>query len=146
MMHLEEILEYLPQRYPFLMIDRVLEVQDKRITAVKNVSINEPFFTGHFPQMPILPGVLILEALAQAGGILAYKTLNSKPSASAKLFFAGIDNARFKQLVVPGDQLFLHVELIKMRQEIWKFTGEAKVDGKVVCSADLMAARREDNI
>lgn len=146
MMHLEEILEYLPQRYPFLMIDRVIEIQDKHITALKNISINEPFFTGHFPHLPVMPGVLILEALAQAGGILAYKTLNSKPTSASKLFFAGIDNARFKQLVVPGDQLFLHVELIKMRQEIWKFKGEAKVDGKVVCSAELMAARRDENL
>ncbi|CAN5323719.1 3-hydroxyacyl-ACP dehydratase FabZ [soil metagenome] len=145
MMHLEEILEYLPQRYPFLLIDRVIDVQDNHITALKNVSVNEPFFTGHFPHMPIMPGVLILEALAQAGGILAYKSVNSKPTATSKLFFAGIDNARFKQLVVPGDQLFLHVELVKMRQEIWKFKAEAKVDGKVVCSADLLAARREEN-
>jgi 3-hydroxyacyl-[acyl-carrier-protein] dehydratase len=121
----------------------VLECEPgKRLVGVKNVSVNEPMFTGHFPERPIFPGVLIMEALAQATGILAFKTTETKPDGSSLYYFAGIDNCRFKQPVVPGDQLILEVEVVKAKRGIWKFTGEAKVDGKVVASADLMCAQQ----
>lgn len=143
-MDIYEVLEYLPHRYPFLLIDRVLDFEPgKSLVAIKNVSINEPFFPGHFPQRPIFPGVLIMEALAQATGILAFKSTDTKPSNKSLYYFAGIDNARFKQPVQPGDQLRLEVEVIKAKRGIWKFKGEAKVDGKVVASADLMCAEQE---
>lgn len=142
-MYIEEILEYLPQRFPFLLIDRVIEIQANTITAIKNVSINEPFFMGHFPNRPIMPGVLILEALAQAGGILAYACLGSKPTEKSSLYYAGIDNARFKQIVVPGDQLLMQVELLRRKQDIWKFKGIATVDGKLACAAEFLAAKKE---
>lgn len=142
-MDIQEILEHLPHRYPFLLVDRVLECEPgKRLKAVKNVSVNEPMFTGHFPERPIFPGVLIMEALAQATGILAFKTTNSKPDGSSLYYFAGIDNCRFKQPVVPGDQLILEVEVIKEKRGIWKFKAEARVDDKVVASADLMCAEQ----
>jgi 3-hydroxyacyl-[acyl-carrier-protein] dehydratase len=142
-MDIQEILEHLPHRYPFLLVDRVLECEPgKRLVAIKNVSVNEPMFTGHFPERPIFPGVLIMEALAQATGILAFKTTNSKPDGSSLYYFAGIDNCRFKQPVVPGDQLVLDVEVVKEKRGIWKFKAEAKVDGKVVASADLMCAEQ----
>ena len=140
---INEILEYLPHRYPFLLIDRVTDIEPgKSLTGYKNVTINEPFFPGHFPQRPVMPGVLILEALAQATGILAFRTIGKKPDGSSLYYFVGIDNARFKQPVEPGDQLHLHVEFIKEKRNIWKFVGTASVDGKVVCSADLMCAER----
>lgn len=143
-MDIQEILEHLPHRYPFLLIDRVLEVEPgKRLRALKNVSVNEPCFTGHFPERPIFPGVLIMEALAQATGILAFKTNNTKPSDGSLYYFAGIDNCRFKQPVVPGDQLILEVAIVKERRGIWKFTAEALVDGKIVASADLMCAEQK---
>ncbi|MCW8829124.1 MAG: 3-hydroxyacyl-ACP dehydratase FabZ [Gammaproteobacteria bacterium] len=142
-MDIQEILEHLPHRYPFLLVDRVLECEPgKRLVAIKNVSVNEPMFTGHFPERPIFPGVLIMEALAQATGILAFKTTNTKPDGSSLYYFAGIDNCRFKQPVLPGDQLVLEVEVVKEKRGIWKFKGEAKVDGKVVASADLMCAQQ----
>lgn len=142
---IQEILEYLPHRYPFLLIDRVVDyVDNKSLIAYKNVSVNEPFFTGHFPERPIFPGVLIMEAMAQATGILAFKSTQTKPSDGKLYYFAGIDNCRFKQPVVPGDQLYFEVEVIKARRGIWKFHGDAKVDGKIVASADLMCA--EQNI
>lgn len=142
-MDIQEILEHLPHRYPFLLVDRVLECEPgKRLLAIKNVSVNEPMFTGHFPERPIFPGVLIMEALAQATGILAFKTTNSKPDGSSLYYFAGIDNCRFKQPVVPGDQLVLDVEVIKEKRGIWKFKAEARVDDKVVASADLMCAEQ----
>lgn len=142
-MDIQEILEHLPHRYPFLLVDRVLECEPgKRLVAVKNVSVNEPMFTGHFPERPIFPGVLIMEALAQATGILAFKTTGNKPDGTSLYYFAGIDNCRFKQPVVPGDQMILDVQIVKERRGIWKFTGEAKVDGKVVASADLMCAEQ----
>lgn len=142
-MDIQEILEHLPHRYPFLLVDRVLECEPgKRLVAIKNVSVNEPMFTGHFPERPIFPGVLIMEALAQATGILAFKTTEKKPDGSSLYYFAGIDNCRFKQPVVPGDQLVLEVEVIKSKRGIWKFSAEAKVDGKVVASADLMCAEQ----
>nr|WP_305975128.1 3-hydroxyacyl-ACP dehydratase FabZ [Rheinheimera baltica] len=133
----------LPHRYPFLLIDRVLDfTPGESLTAVKNVSINEPIFTGHFPGMPIFPGVLILEAMAQATGILGFKTVTER-SENELYLFAAIDEARFKKPVVPGDQMIIDVKFLKERRNIWKFYGEAKVDGQVVCSAELMCARRE---
>lgn len=143
-MDIHEILKYLPHRYPFLLIDRVIEmVPGKSLTALKNVTSNEQFFVGHFPQRMVMPGVLILEALAQASGILAFKTTNTLPDNGSLYFFAGIDNARFKRVVEPGDQLRLEVEVIKHKQDIWKFKGTATVDGALVCSADMMSAKRK---
>ncbi len=140
-----EIIKYLPQRYPFLLLDRVLEYElEKYLIAIKNVTINEHFFVGHFPQAPIMPGVLLIEALAQASGVLALKTAEKRgQSAHGIYYFAGIDNARFKRPVVPGDQLKLHVKYVKDKRDIWKFSGEATVDGETVCSADLTSARRD---
>jgi len=125
-----------------LLVDRVLDFEPgKSLHAIKNVSINEPIFNGHFPNYAIFPGVLILEALAQATGILGFKTTQGRGEDEMYLF-ASIDNAKFKQPVVPGDTMHLHVEFIKERRGMWKYYGEARVDGKVVCSADLMCARK----
>lgn len=138
---IEEIMQLLPHRYPFLMVDRVVDFEEgKWLTAVKNVSVNEPCFTGHFPEKPIFPGVLILEALAQAMGILAFKTRELEKG--SLFYFAGIDSARFKKPVVPGDQLKLHVEVLKEVRGVTRFTGVATVDGKVACEAELMCARK----
>jgi len=138
-----DILKHLPHRYPFLLIDRVVDYEPgKTLVAIKNVTHNEPHFPGHFPNRPIMPGVLILEALAQATGILAFKTADHIPDENSLYYFVGIDNARFKQPVEPGDQLRLEVEFVKQMRGIWKFKGQALVDGKVVCSADLMCAER----
>lgn len=143
-MDIYEILEHLPHRYPFLLIDRVLECEPgKSLVGIKNVSHNEPYFPGHFPQRPVMPGVLILEALAQATGILAFRTLERVPDENSLYYFVGVDKARFKQPVEPGDQLRLEVEYVKQIRGIWKFNGQALVDGKVVCSAELMCAERE---
>ncbi len=139
-----DILKHLPHRYPFLLIDRVVDYEPgKTLVAIKNVTHNEPHFPGHFPSRPIMPGVLILEALAQATGILAFKTADHIPDENSLYYFVGIDNARFKQPVEPGDQLQLEVEFVKQMRGIWKFKGKALVDGKVVCSADIMCAERE---
>lgn len=141
---IHQILKHLPHRYPFLLIDRVTEVKPgESLTGYKNVTFNEPYFTGHFPQRPVMPGVLILEALAQATGILAFRTVGKIPDENSLYYFVGIDKARFKQPVEPGDQLVLHVEFVKEKRGIWKFVGTASVDGKVVCSADIMCAERE---
>lgn len=138
---IEEIMQLLPHRYPFLMVDRVVDFEEgKWLTAIKNVSVNEPCFTGHFPEKPIFPGVLIMEALAQAMGILAFKTRELEKG--SLFYFAGIDNARFKKPVVPGDQMTLHVEVLQEKRGITRFTGVASVDGKVVCEAELMCARK----
>ncbi|AZQ09844.1 MULTISPECIES: 3-hydroxyacyl-ACP dehydratase FabZ [Shewanella] len=143
-MDIKEILKYLPHRYPFLLIDRVLDyTPGETLHAIKNVTINEPFFVGHFPVAPVMPGVLILEAMAQATGLLAFKTMSSEPSPDVLYYFAGIDNARFKRVVEPGDQLHFEVKMIKERRGIGVFYGEAKVDGELVCSAEIMCARRE---
>ena len=143
-MGIEEIKKYLPHRYPFLLIDRVIDFEkDKRIVAQKNVTINEPFFTGHFPHHPVMPGVLIMEALAQAAGILSFKTMGSKPDANSVFYFVGIDGARFKKPVMPGDQLHLHVEILRQMRGIWKYKAEARVDGQVVAEAELMCAKRD---
>ena len=139
---IQEIQTLIPHRYPMLLVDRVLDFEPgKSLHAIKNVTYNEPVFTGHFPDFKIFPGVMILEALAQATGILGFKTVEDRDEKEMYLF-ASIDNARFKQPVVPGDTMHLHVEFIKERRNMWKFYGEAKVDGKVVCSADLMCARK----
>ncbi len=143
-MDIHEILEYLPHRYPFLLIDRVVEVvPGKSIHAYKNVTINEPFFVGHFPHHPVMPGVLIMEALAQAAGILSFKTEDKKPTQSDVFYFAGIDEARFKRPVMPGDQLHLHVEIERQMRGVWKFKGEARVDSQLAAEARLMCAKRD---
>lgn len=138
---IKEIMDLLPHRYPFLLVDRVTDyVLGESITAYKNITINEPCFTGHFPGQPIFPGVLILEAMAQVAGVLGFKTMGK----SDKLYlYAGIDSARFKRPVVPGDQLVFDVQLVKEKRGIWKFKGTALVDGAEVCSADFMCAMRE---
>ncbi|MCS4305778.1 MULTISPECIES: 3-hydroxyacyl-ACP dehydratase FabZ [Rheinheimera] len=142
-LQIQEIMALLPHRYPFLLIDRVLDfTPGESLTALKNVTINEPIFTGHFPGMPIFPGVLILEALAQATGILGFKTVTERAENELYLF-AAIDEARFKKPVLPGDTMILEVKFLKERRNMWKFYGEAKVEGQIVCSAELMCARRE---
>ncbi|AOE50353.1 3-hydroxyacyl-ACP dehydratase FabZ [Kangiella sediminilitoris] len=143
-MDIYEVMKHLPHRYPFLLIDRVLDyTPGESLTAIKNVTVNEPFFPGHFPHRPVFPGVLMLEALAQATGILAFKTTEDLPSDDSLYYFVGIDNARFKKPVEPGDQLLMEVEVIKRKRDMWKFSAKASVDGKVVCSADLMCARKD---
>ncbi|WP_416354731.1 3-hydroxyacyl-ACP dehydratase FabZ [Avibacterium paragallinarum] len=137
----KEIMTLLPHRYPFLLVDRVTDFEEgKWLNAIKNISVNEPCFTGHFPGEPILPGVLILEALAQSMGILAFKT--HELQGGELFYFAGIDDARFKRPVLPGDQMELYVEVIKERRGITAFTGIATVNGEVACEAKLMCARR----
>ncbi len=140
----QEIMRYLPHRYPFLMLDKVTHYEaGKSLTAIKNVTVNEPFFQGHFPQKAVMPGVMILEAMAQATGILGFKTENVDPDDQSSLYyFVGIDNARFKQVVIPGDTLEIVVDFVRARRGIYAFHGKAYVDGKVVCSADLMCTRR----
>jgi 3-hydroxyacyl-[acyl-carrier-protein] dehydratase len=143
-MDIHEILKHLPHRYPFLLVDRVLELEPgKTVHAYKNVTINEPFFVGHFPHHPVMPGVLIMEALAQAAGILSFKTMGSMPDEHSVFYFVGIDNARFKKPVMPGDQLHLHVSIERQMRGIWKYKAEARVDGNVVAEADLMCAKRD---
>ena len=142
-MDIHEILQYLPHRYPFLLVDRVLSCEPgKNIVALKNVSINEPFFPGHFPHFPVMPGVLIIEALAQAAAILSFKTMGKKPDDESVYYFVGIDNARFKKPVFAGDQLYLHVEITRTMKGIWKYSAQAKVDEKLVAEADLMCTLR----
>jgi 3-hydroxyacyl-[acyl-carrier-protein] dehydratase len=145
MMDINEIREYLPHRYPFLLVDRVVELdtEAKRIRAYKNVTINEPFFTGHFPQHPIMPGVLIIEAMAQAAGILGFKMMDVKPSDGTLYYFVGSDKLRFRQPVLPGDQLILEAKYLSVKRGIWKFECEARVDGKAVCSAEIICAERK---
>ena len=143
MMDIHEILKRLPHRYPFLLVDRVLELEKgKRILALKNVTMNEPFFTGHFPNRPVMPGVMMLEALAQAAAILAFDNVGVMPDDKTVFYFVGIDNARFKRPVEPGDQLMLHATLDRSRAGIVKFTAHAKVGEHVVVSADLMCTMR----
>ena len=137
---IKEIIRLLPHRYPFLLVDRVLEGEKmKSLVGLKNVSINEPFFQGHFPSEPIMPGVLILEGMAQAGGILAYYSMQEMIGEKL-VYFAGIDKVRFRRPVVPGDQLIYEVEVIKLKGKIWKMAGKAKVDDQVAAEAELMAA------
>jgi 3-hydroxyacyl-[acyl-carrier-protein] dehydratase len=143
MMDIHEILNKLPHRYPILLVDRVLELEKgKRIKALKNVTINEPFFMGHFPHRPVMPGVLMLEAMAQAAALLAFDTLGVTPDDKTVYYFAGIDGARFKRPVEPGDQLIMDVTLDRMKSSIFKFTGTCRVDGMVACEAELMCTMR----
>ena len=145
-MDINGILKHLPHRYPFLLLDRVLTLEPgKSIHAYKNVSINEPFFTGHFPHYPVMPGVLIVEALAQAAGVLSFKTAGEMPTDDSLFFFVGIDDARFKKQVIPGDQLHLHVEILRQMRGIWKYKAEARVEGELVAEANLMCAKRDIN-
>jgi 3-hydroxyacyl-[acyl-carrier-protein] dehydratase len=138
-MDIHEILEHLPHRYPFVLIDRVVSLElGKEIVAIKNVSVNEPYFPGHFPYHPVMPGVLIVEAMAQAAAILSFKTMDTKPSDDSVYYFAGIDSARFKKPVSPGDQIILNVKIDRILKGIWKYSGVATVDGAVVAEAQMM--------
>lgn len=138
-MDIHEILEHLPHRYPFVLVDRVLSMElGKEIFAIKNVSVNEPYFPGHFPYHPVMPGVLIVEAMAQAAALLSFKTMGTKPTNDSVYYFAGIDSARFKKPVSPGDQIVLHVKIDRILKGIWKYTGVAKVADEVVAEASMM--------
>lgn len=142
-MDIHQILKQLPHRYPILLVDRVLEIEKgKRIKALKNVSINEPYFTGHFPHRPVMPGVLMLEALAQAAALLAFDAVGVTPDDKTVYYFAGIDGARFKRPVEPGDQLILEVELDRMKAGIFKFKARAKVGEEIATEAELMCTMR----
>ncbi len=143
MMDIHQILKQLPHRFPFLLVDRVLEIEKgKRIKALKNVTMNEPFFSGHFPHRPVMPGVLMLEALAQAAALLAFDTLGVTPDDKTVYYFAGIDGARFKRPVEPGDQLILHAELDRMRSGIFKFKARATVGEELAVEAELICTMR----
>lgn len=144
-MDINEIMEYLPHRYPFLLIDRVLEcVPGESLRAVKNVTVNEPFFPGHFPHRPVMPGVMMLEALAQASGLLAFMTEGIRPGPDTALYFVGIDKARFRRPVGPGDQLILNARLERNRRGIWCFDASAAVDGEIAVNSKVMVALRAD--
>lgn len=144
MMDIKEIREYLPHRYPFLLVDRVIDLKLKEsIVAYKSVSINEPFFNGHFPQLPVMPGVLIVEAMAQAAGILGFKTLDKKPADGSVYLFAGADKIRFRRQVIPGDQLLLKVNYVSDRRGIWKFDCSAYVEESLAASATILCADRQ---
>jgi beta-hydroxyacyl-ACP dehydratase FabZ len=135
---ISEILAVMPHRYPFLLIDRVLEMEESKIRAVKNVTINEPHFLGHFPEVPVMPGVLIIEAMAQAGGFLLFSQVDDRED--KLIYFTGIDKCRFRKPVVPGDQLIFEVELVSKRRTFAKIRGRALVDGEVVCEAEMLSA------
>ena len=138
-MDIHEILDHLPHRYPFILIDRVISMElGNEIVALKNVTINEPFFPGHFPYHPVMPGVLIVEAMAQAAAILSFKTMGVKPSDDSVYYFAGIDSARFKRPVSPGDQIVFNVKIDRIIKGIWKYSGLASVDGQIVAEAQMM--------
>ena len=142
-MDISEVLEYLPHRYPFLLIDRVISCDlGKKIIALKNVTINEPFFMGHFPHHPVMPGVLIIEAMAQAAAILSFRTMNHKPDDRMVYYFVGIDRARFKKPVGPGDSLTLEVDLNRRMRNMWIYGGTARVNDAVVAEAELMCTIR----
>lgn len=139
-----EIMKQIPHRYPFILVDRIIDIEmGKKIKAIKNVTINEPYFTGHFPDYPVMPGVLIIEALAQAAGILGVLSIGEARKSNEIYFFAGIDNARFKRQVIPGDTLVLEVELIKRMRGLAKYRAQALVDGVLAAEADLLTAKRE---
>lgn len=139
-----EIRSFLMHRYPFLLVDRVIELElGKRIKALKNVTINEPFFQGHFPSYPVMPGVLIIEALAQTSGLLSLKSAGEKPESDSVYFFAGIDEARFKRPIVPGDTLILESELLAQKRGVVKYAVKASVDGQLACEAQLLCASRK---
>ena len=142
-MNIQEILEYLPHRYPFLLIDRVIEIElGKRIRALKNVSVNEPYFNGHFPYYKVMPGVLIVEAMAQAAAILSFRTMGIKPDDKSVYYFAGIDRARFKKPVMPGDQLVLDVSIERNVRSVVKYAGKAYVGEVLVAEAELLCTLR----
>ena len=144
-MTMQEILEYLPHRYPFLLIDRILELQEgQSIVALKNVTMNEPFFIGHFPNKPIMPGVLMIEAMAQAAAVLAYRSTQCSPKDGTLYYFAGIDNAKFRRVVIPGDQLRLVVNTLRSKRDVWKMAGEIYVDQDLVCSSEFLCVRKND--
>lgn len=143
MMDVKEIREYLPHRYPFLLVDRVESLTlGESIKAYKNVTVNEPFFNGHFPDEPVMPGVLIVEAMAQAAGILGFKTMDKKPADGSMYYFVGSDKLRFKKPVVPGDRLDLFAEIVSEKRGVWKFDVRAEVAGKMVSSATILCADR----
>ena len=143
MMDIHQILKLLPHRYPILLVDRVLEIEiGKNIKALKNVTINEPFFMGHFPKHPVMPGVLMIEAMAQAAALLSFSTLGVTPDDKTVYYFAGIDGARFKRPVGPGDQMIMDVSLLRMKSGIFKFKGVTRVDGNIACEAELMCTMR----
>lgn len=144
MMDVNEIREYLPHRYPFLLVDRVVELEKgDSIVAIKNVTVNEPYFNGHFPDHPVMPGVLIVEAMAQAAGILGFKTMDKKPQDGSIYYFVGSDKLRFKRPVVPGDQLKLEAKVVSERRGIWKFDVRASVEGDTVSTATILCADRK---
>ena len=141
-MNIYEVRKYLPHRYPFLLVDRIVEcVAGKYIVGIKNVSVNEPFFNGHFPDHPVMPGVLTMEALAQTAGILVFTTMGIKPDADNWFYLAGIDNARFKRLVIPGDQLKLRVEILRQKKGVWVFAAQATVNDELAVEAELIIAK-----
>ena len=143
-MEITEIMRHLPHRYPFLLVDRVLElVPNERVVAIKNVSMNEPHFPGHFPHHPVMPGVLIIEAMAQAAGLLAFRSSGKETTENSVIYFVGIDNARFKRPVVPGDQLRLEAKITKNMRGIWKFEARAMVGDQLACEAELMCTLRD---
>lgn len=144
MMDVKEIREYLPHRYPFLLVDRVVElIPGESILAYKNVTVNEPFFNGHFPDHPVMPGVLIVEAMAQAAGVLGFKTMDKRPQDGSIYYFVGADNLRFKRPVVPGDRLQLEAKVLSEKRGIWKFDVKATVDGDIVSTATILCADRK---
>lgn len=139
---IEAILDCIPHRYPFLLVDRILSYEvGKNLKALKNVSVNEPYFNGHFPGNPVMPGVLLIESLAQAGAILAYYTTQTSPKESI-FYLASLDNVKFKQIVKPGDQLMLNISIMNQKRSFWKIFGEAFVDDQLVCSVEILSAMR----
>ncbi len=142
-MDVNEVREYLPHRYPFLLVDRVIELNlGESIVGYKNITVNEPYFDGHFPEQPVFPGVLLLEAMAQVSGILGFKTMDKKPADGSIYYFVGADKLRFKRPAVPGDQLMLRSQVLSDRRGIWKFEVSADVDGKLCASATILCADR----
>lgn len=144
MLEIRDIFEYLPHRYPFLLVDRVTEfVPGESLKAYKNITFNEPQFTGHFPDAPIMPGVMIIEAMAQCTGILAFRSQGVKPDGDTMYYLAAVDNCRFRQPAIPGDRLDFEVKTLGNKRGIWKFACETRIDGKVIASADLLCAERK---
>jgi len=144
MMDITQIMKFLPHRYPFLLVDRVLEIEpNERIVAIKNVSMNEPQFPGHFPKHPVMPGVLMIEALAQTAGLLAFKSGEQEINENSVIYFVGIDGARFKRPVVPGDQLRMEANILRVTRGIWKFAARATVEGQLACEAELMCTLKQ---
>ncbi len=144
MMDITQIMKFLPHRYPFLLVDRVLELApNERVVAIKNVTMNEPHFPGHFPHHPVMPGVLMIEALAQTAGLLAFKSSGKETTENSVIYFVGIDGARFKRPVAPGDQLRMEASILRHTRGIWKFAAKATVDGQLACEAELMCTLKE---